>query len=100
MALNKMIKVEVAYATKTVQRIIAVEIEAGSTIQMAIDRSGIMHLFPEINLAKQKIGVFSKSQHLHDLVNEGDRIEIYRPLSIDPKEARRLKAARSKLKRG
>ena len=92
MAMDKKIMVEVAYARKDVQRIIVVEVNEGSTIETAIDRSGILELFPEIDLMKQKVGIFSKLKKLSDLVVEGDRIEIYRPLIIDPKEARRNRA--------
>lgn len=92
MAMNKTIHVKVAYATSHQQHIISMEIEAGNTIETAIQRSGILALFPEIDLAKQKVGVFSKPRKLSNLVAEGDRIEIYRPLTVDPKEARRKKA--------
>ena len=90
--MNKMISVEVAYAARDTQRIIAVEVEAGSTIHAAILRSGILAIFPDIDLTRQKVGVFSKPRDLADQVNAGDRIEIYRPLTIDPKDARRAKA--------
>lgn len=93
---NKFITVEVAYARPDCQRIIALQIEIGSTIESAIKRSGILTLFPEIDLAKQKVGVFSKSRELTDEVQAGDRIEIYRPLLIDPKDARRAKAKKKK----
>lgn len=83
------IKIEVAYAEKGNQRIIAFEVEEGSTIEKAIDCSGILDIFPEIDLMKQKVGIFSQSKKLTDIVQSGDRIEIYRPLLIDPKEARR-----------
>ncbi len=92
MAINKIIKVEVAYARSDKQWLIPIEVEAGSTIEAAILCSGILRECPEIDLTKQKIGVFSQSRHLFAEVNEGDRIEIYRPLLIDPKEARRAKA--------
>ncbi len=88
--------VEVAYAKPDQQRIVTVEVEAGCTIEMAILRSGIVSLFPEIDLTKQKVGIFGKHRELTDVVGEGDRIEIYRPLIIDPKEARRAKAKKRK----
>ena len=88
-------KIEVAYARPDKQIILTVEVEEQSTIETAIQRSGILTAFPEINLAKQSVGVFSKPRSLSDLVEEGDRIEIYRPLIIDPKEARRAKAKKS-----
>ena len=49
-------------------------------------------MYPEINLNENKVGIFSKQRELQDVVQAGDRIEIYRPLLIDPKAARRLRA--------
>ncbi len=92
MAMNKMIRVEVVYAGTQRQQLMALEVEEGSTIEMAIQQSGILMLFPEIDLSKQKTGVFSKQRKLFDVVQANDRIEIYRPLIIEPKEARRKKA--------
>lgn len=89
---NENIVVEVAYANDKCQKIILVELEKNSTIEKAIDRSGILFLFPEIDLIKQKVGIFSQQKKLSDNVTAGDRIEIYRPLLIDPKELRRIKA--------
>lgn len=88
------INIEIAYATPEKQKIISLEVAENTTIETAIDRSGILELFPEIDLMRQKVGVFSKIKKLTDLVQDGDRIEIYRPLTIDPKEARRKKAVR------
>ena len=84
-----LITVEVAYAKPDAQKIITVQVEKNSTIEMAIQRSGILELFPEIDLTKQKVGIFSQLKKLTDKVQHGDRIEIYRELTIDPKEARR-----------
>jgi len=89
-----MLRVEVAYALPNEQRIISVVVEEGCTIETAIDRSGIVELYPEIDLNRQKVGVYSKARKLTDRVEEGDRIEIYRPLIIDPKEARRRRGDR------
>lgn len=91
---DKMIKVEVAYAKKDEQVILAIDLRLGATLEMAIQHSGILNLFPEIDLTKQKIGIFGQQKQLSDIAKEeGDRIEIYRPLLIDPKEARRLREA-------
>lgn len=92
MEMNKMILVEVAYAKIKEQLVIPVMLDFGSTIAEAISRSGVLTLFPEINLKQQRVGVFSKARELSHVVNHGDRIEIYRPLLRDPKEARRAKA--------
>ena len=92
MALDKKIGIEVIYATPTQQKIIAVEVEEGTIIEEAILFSGILQLYPEIDLTTARVGVFSKFKTLEDEVFAGDRIEIYRDLLIDPKEARRTKA--------
>lgn len=89
---KKMIEVEVAYARHDEQRIVSLKIEESSTLEMVINQSDILQYFPEINLTQLKIGIFGKLKKLSDLVSEGDRIEIYRPLVIDPKEARRKRS--------
>jgi putative ubiquitin-RnfH superfamily antitoxin RatB of RatAB toxin-antitoxin module len=91
---NKRLTVEVVYATPTQQKMIKLEVPIGSTIQEAIDESGILAIFPEIDLSRQKVGVFSHLKHLTDRLNDGDRVEIYRPLTIDPKEARRRRVVK------
>jgi len=92
----KKIKVEVIYANPRAQKLIALEIEEGATLAAVIQQSGILSIFPEISLAQQKIGIFSKPKTLTDIAHDGDRIEIYRPLLIDPKEARRGRSRDSK----
>ncbi|MEO8400934.1 MAG: RnfH family protein [Gammaproteobacteria bacterium] len=92
----KQIVVEVSYARPDLQQIVRVQTDVDSTIETVIDRSGILELFPEIDLMKQKVGIFSKIKKLTDQVKEGDRIEIYRDLLCDPKEARRKRAAKKK----
>lgn len=89
MAIEKKINVEVVYATSAHQKMLQIEVISGSTIEEVIQQSGILLLFPEIDLEKQKVGVFSIQKQLSDSVHEGDRVEIYRPLTMDPKEARR-----------
>ncbi len=98
MASNKLIHVEVAYATPHQQYLIPVTLQEGSTVLTAIENSGIKNTCPEINLFNQTVGIFSRKCQLTDLVHEGDRVEIYRPLTIDPKEARRAKAKKRILK--
>lgn len=94
METTDLVTVEVAYARPDQQHIATVRVAAGSTIQFVIECSGILTMFPEIDLATQKVGIFSKIKNLTDTVKAGDRIEIYRPLLIDPKEARRVKATK------
>ena len=86
---NMPISIEVAYATPEKQLILVVEVPLGATLEMAINKSGILTHFPEIDLVRQKVGVFSKIKKLTDVLHTGDRLEIYRSLLIDPKEARR-----------
>lgn len=87
-----MLNVEVAYAKFDQQLIVEIQILPGTTLESAIRQSGILALFPEINLETASFGVFSMPKDRSFVVNSGDRIEIYRSLLIDPKEARRIKA--------
>lgn len=88
------IKVEVAYANLTKQLIIPIEIEQESTALQAIEESGILKEFPEIDLEKNKIGIFGHIIKLDKILQEKDRVEIYRPLIADPKESRKKRAAK------
>ncbi len=94
-----MIQVEVAYALPDEQVVRVVEGEPGMTVQQAIERSGILELHPEIDLASTKVGVFGKATKLDAVLYPGDRVEIYRPLIADPKEARKKRAAKGKVLR-
>ena len=86
------VKIEVAYASVDEQVVIAVDCEAGDTVEQAIQKSGILQRFSEIDLQKNKLGIFSVAVKLGHVLHDGDRIEIYRPLLIDPKQARRVRA--------
>lgn len=90
-----MIRIEVAYALPQRQRIVALDVEEGCTVLAAIERSGIVREFPEIDLAQARFGIFSAPVTRPDLqtLRAGDRIEIYRPLLIDPKAVRKQRAA-------
>lgn len=90
------IHVEVAYARKDDQAILPVEGAKGLTAIEAIKRSGILARFPEIDLAANDIGVFGKVARPDRVLEPGDRVEIYRPLIADPKEARKKRAAEGK----
>ena len=95
------ITVEVAYARPDEQVLIALEIEAGATLQQAIYHSGVLNRFPEIDLAASKVGVFGKLGKLDAVLRAGDRVEIYRALIADPKEVRKQRAAEGKkMKKG
>ena len=78
-------KVGVAYALPNRQIWLDVEVPEGATIQQAIERSGILKQFPDINLETQKVGIFSKLSKLDAVLTDGDRVEIYRPIICDPK---------------
>ncbi|WP_312055162.1 RnfH family protein [Pantoea brenneri] len=89
------ISVEVVYALPEKQYQLYVKVEQGSTVEQAIQQSGILELRREIDLSSNKVGIYSRAVKLSDVVDEGDRIEIYRPLIADPKELRRQRAERS-----
>jgi len=93
--------VEVAYALPDRQVILALEVAADATVAAVIAQSGILAQFPEIDLEKNKVGVFGKLGKLTDTLHAGDRVEIYRPLIADPKEVRKQRAASGKaMKKG
>lgn len=93
--------VEVAYARPDKQLILTVHVMPGSTAQQAIEQSGIVQKFPEIDLGKTKVGIFGKLGKLDAVLKAGDRVEIYRPLIADPKEVRRQREAEGKrMKKG
>ncbi|HFQ14152.1 MAG TPA: RnfH family protein [Gammaproteobacteria bacterium] len=86
------IHVEVAYAREDRQKIIGLEVEEGTTLEQAILQSGILDDFPEIDLSKNKVGIFGKISKRDAVLRENDRVEIYRPLIADPKASRRKRA--------
>lgn len=91
------IEIEVVYAAVDRQVLRTVSVAEGSTIRAAVLASGIGEAFPELNLADCPLGIFGKvvADPQARLVQAGDRIEIYRPLLADPKEVRRLRAAKA-----
>jgi len=89
-----LIDVEVAYATPEQQLIIAVKLPEQATAESAINASGILSGFPELDKAALNIGIFGSVCKLEQPLKQGDRVEIYRPLVHDPKEARRQRAAK------
>jgi len=91
-----MLRVEVAYALPQRQELIRLELPAGSTLQQALDASGLLRKYPEIDLAKNKLGIYGKLADPETKLREHDRVEVYRPLLADPKEARKQRAAEAK----
>lgn len=90
------IMVEVAYALPNQQLIIPISIPPEANVEAAIRASGILEKFPEIDLNMNQIGIFSKLSKLDSPLRNLDRIEIYRSLIADPKEARKQRAADGK----
>ena len=78
--------VEVAYALAEKQSLISLEVEEGTTLKDAIEASGILEKYNEIDLSKQQVGIFSKFATLDTVLREKDRVEIYRSLIADPKQ--------------
>jgi hypothetical protein len=87
-------RVEVAYATPSRQEVIELTVRPGASVEQVIRESGLLERFPEIDLARSRVGIFGEIAGLRDPVRDGDRVEIYRPLLADPKEARRRRAER------
>ncbi|MBF7979088.1 RnfH family protein [Rahnella laticis] len=90
------IRVEVVYALPERQYLRTVKLEEGSNVEQAVIASGLLELRQDIDLKRNKLGIYSRPVKLVDTVSDGDRIEIYRPLIADPKELRRIRAERSK----
>ena len=91
------IRVEVVYALPYKQEILVLRLPAGSTVREAIDRSGILQKYPEIDPEKNKLGIFAKLTKPEAVLRDRDRVEIYRPLIADPKEVRKQRAAEGKV---
>ena len=91
-------RVEVVYALPQRQYLMALEVEDGCTAIIAVQRSGVLQTFPELEGQPLRLGIFG--EELADpaarRLLDGDRVEIYRPLLIDPKAVRRQRAARAK----
>ncbi|MGB0132446.1 RnfH family protein [Dokdonella sp.] len=92
---SERIRIEVAYATPDVQFLRSLELNAESTVADAIAKSGVENEC-EIRIEALTVGIWSKPATLHTCLRDGDRVEIYRPLKIDPMEARRLRARNSR----
>lgn len=93
------ISAEVCYALLDKQFLIPVKINEGATVEAVILASGILSLRDDVDLTKNKVGIFSRPAKLTDIVSDGDRVEIYRPLIADPKEMRRKRAEEASRKK-
>src|SRR6056300_59712 len=92
-------KIEVAYALRHKQTLLNIEVDDNASVEDAIQQSNILKKYPEINLKKNKVGIFGKITSLDVKMREKDRVEIYRPLIADPKEVRKQRAAEGKIMR-
>ena len=91
------IHVELVYALPATQDIISLDLPAGSTVGQAIEASGLLAKHPEIDLAKNKLGIYAKLAKADTALRDRDRVEIDRPLIADPKEVRKQRAAEGKV---
>ncbi|WP_150049176.1 MULTISPECIES: RnfH family protein [Methylomonas] len=94
MAVDETLHIEVAYATLEKQCVLELSLPVGCSAEQAIRASGILHIFPAIDLTTQTIGIFGHICQLEQTLQDGDRVEIYRPLTQDPMAARRNRAQR------
>ncbi|MFM9968015.1 MAG: RnfH family protein [Burkholderiales bacterium] len=90
------IKVQVVFALPDRYLLRSVELALPATLAEAITASGIPDQCPEIDLERYKVGVFGRRSALDAVLEDGDRVEIYRPLTVDPKESRRRRAEHAK----
>ncbi len=90
-------RVEVVYAVSADEQcVVAVELAAGETVESAVRASGLLSRYPAIDLTRNAVGIFGERVTLDRVVEDGDRVEIYRPLIADPKEARRARVGKKK----
>lgn len=95
------IAIEVVFASFQRFKCVTLHLPEGTTIQSAIEQSGLLQEFPEIQLGVNSVGIFGQIASLQYKLTDGDRVEIYRPLAQDPMAARlaKLKSHRSKAKK-
>jgi putative ubiquitin-RnfH superfamily antitoxin RatB of RatAB toxin-antitoxin module len=92
----EVMQIEVVYALPEKQVLIACEVPVGTSLAEAIELSGIRDRFDQIEVNPERLGIFSVKAKMEDVLRPGDRVEIYRPLIADPKEARRARAQSDK----
>jgi len=95
--MNDNFNIEVVYALPNEQILLKRSVPAGTTVAVAIQTSGMLDKYPEIDLAVNKLGIFGKLTKADAVVRDKDRIEVYRPLIADPKEVRRQRAEQGKV---
>ena len=93
---DDLITIELVYALPNKQTLIEINVNKNTTVEQAILKSNLLEKYPEIDLDINKVGIFGKACKLTDYLHSNDRIEIYRPLIADPKEARKKRAIKKK----
>jgi putative ubiquitin-RnfH superfamily antitoxin RatB of RatAB toxin-antitoxin module len=93
---NTNVAIEITYALPEKQTLLSLYVPPDSTVQQAIEQSGILQLHSDVDLEVNKVGIWYKTTKLNTIVKAGDRIEIYRPLIADPKEVRKIRAQKAK----
>jgi uncharacterized protein len=94
--MNAMLSIDVCYALPDRQTLVSLQLPQGTTLEQAIGASGLLERHPEIDLTKQKVGVFGKLKPLDAVLADHDRVEIYRPLIVDPKLARQRRVEKTR----
>lgn len=92
-----MLNIEVCYALADQQDIVRLRLPEGATLGQALEASGLLAKYPEIDLKKNKFGIYAKLSKVDAVLRDHDRVEIYRPLIADPKEVRKQRAAEGKV---
>ncbi|MFZ3206985.1 MAG: RnfH family protein [Pseudomonas sp.] len=94
---NRMIVVEVVYALADKQKLLRLSLPYGTTMRQAVEQSGMQVHFPGLDLATSPLGIFGKAvaKPQERVLEDGERVEIYRPLIADPKEVRKQRAAKA-----
>ncbi|MGF6772055.1 putative ubiquitin-RnfH superfamily antitoxin RatB of RatAB toxin-antitoxin module [Paraburkholderia sp. GAS199] len=90
------LSIEVCYALPGEQALVTVDLPVGATVQQALDASGLLKRFPQIDPGTQKVGVFGKLKPLDAVLADHDRVEIYRPLLVDPKLSRQRRVEKTR----
>ncbi len=91
--------IEVVYALPEEQVLLTLDVDQGTTVEQAVKLSGILEKYSDIDLSKNKLGIFGKVTKTDEVLRDKDRIEIYRPLIADPKESRRKRAEKKEAKK-
>jgi uncharacterized protein len=93
---SQFIAIEIVYAKPDEQVLLTLKVPQGTTVETALELSGLLVRYPEITQQPLKVGIFGIVCSLDYVLTAGDRLEIYRPLRHDPKDARRQRALNQK----